>query len=332
MIPKTFKCYLVARDSSGNVTAGLAERPTDDLPEGDVLIRVAFSSLNYKDALAAKGYSGIVKRFPHVPGVDAAGTVVASDVSEFASGDPVLVTGFDGGATRWGGWAEFVRVPHQWIVPLPEGLALREAMILGTAGLTAALCVDALQKHDIQSDSGPVVVTGATGGVGSVAVAILGKLGYHVAAVTGKAEAHEYLRGLGAMQILAREEADERSGRPLLSGRWAGGVDTVGGNILGTILRSLRHGGCVAACGLANSNELPVTVYPFILRAVTLAGIDAAWCPAPLRLGAWQRLAGPWKPENLESMAHFTTLSGLEPYVTDILAGRIRGRVVVALA
>ena len=188
-----------------------------------------------------------------------------------------------------------------------------------------------MQKHDIQPDSGPVVVTGATGGVGSVAVAILGKLGYDVAAVTGKAEAHDYLKRLGATQILAREEVDDRSGRPLLSGRWAGGVDTVGGNILGTLLRSLRHGGCVAACGLAGSNELPVTVYPFILRAVTLAGIDAAWCPLSSRLEAWHRLAGAWKPENLESMAHFTTLSEIGPYITDILAGRIRGRVVVAL-
>ncbi|MGA2253821.1 MAG: oxidoreductase [Thermoguttaceae bacterium] len=331
MIPKTLKCYLVARDSSGSVTAGVAERSTDDLPEGDVVIRVAFSSLNYKDALAASGHQGVVKRFPHVPGVDVAGTVVASYAKDFGEGDQVLVTGYDGGATRWDGWAEFVRVPHEWIVPLPDGLTLREAMILGTAGLTAALCVDSLQKHGLQSDSGPIVVTGATGGVGSVAVAILGKLGYDVAAVTGKAEAHDYLKRLGATQILAREEADDHSGRPLLSARWAGGVDAVGGNILGTLLCSLRHGGCVAACGLAGSNELPVTVYPFILRAVTLAGIDAAWCPMSLRLAAWQRLAGAWKPDNLESMAHFTTLSGLEPYIADILAGRIRGRVVVEL-
>ncbi len=331
MVPKTLKCYLVARDSSGSVTAGVAERPADELPEGDVLVRVAFTSLNYKDALAASGHEGVVKRFPHVPGVDAAGTVVESKAEAFAAGDQVLVTGYDSGATRWGGWAEFVRVPHEWIVPLPAGLTLREAMVLGTAGLTAALCVDALQKHGIQSDSGPVVVSGATGGVGSVAVAILGKLGYDVAAVTGKAEAHDYLKRLGAAQILARQEVDDRSGRPLLSGRWAGGIDTVGGNILGTLLRSLRHGGCVAACGLAGSHELPATVYPFILRAVTLAGIDAAWCPMSLRLAAWQRLAGPWKPENLESMAHFTTLAGLGPYITDILAGRIRGRIVVEL-
>ena len=197
---------------------------------------------------------------------------------EFAPGDQVLVTGYDGGATRWGGWAEFIRVPHDWIVPLPEGLTLRETMILGTAGLTAALCVDALQKHDIQPGSGPVVVTGATGGVGGVAVAILGKLGY-TCRRDRQSRGPRVFERLGADADFAREEVDDRSGRPLLSGRWAGGVDTVGGNILGTLLRSLRHGGCVAACGLAGSNELPVTVYPFILRAVTLTGIDAAWCP-----------------------------------------------------
>jgi putative YhdH/YhfP family quinone oxidoreductase len=331
MIPKTMKCYLVTRDSTGGIAAEIEQRSIDALPEGDVLIRVEFSSLNYKDALAATGHPGIVKQFPHVPGVDAAGTVVSSGVSEFAPGDLVLATGFDIGATRWGSWAEFVRVPHQWIVPLPEGLTLREAMIFGTAGLTAALCVDALQKHDIQPQSGPIVVTGATGGVGSMAVAILAKLGYEVAAVTGKADAHEYLKRLGAAHILAREDLDDRSGRPLLSARWAGGIDTVGGNILGTLLRSIRHGGCVAACGLAGSNELPVTVYPFILRAVALAGIDAAWCSTFQRLQGWQRLAGPWMPENLESMAHFTPLSGLGPYIADILAGRIRGRVVVTL-
>jgi putative YhdH/YhfP family quinone oxidoreductase len=331
MMPKSFRCYLVSRDASGTVSAGMAERSTDELPEGDVVIRVAFSSLNYKDALAASGHQGIVRRFPHVPGIDAAGTVVTSDVQEFTVGQEVLVTGYDGGATRWGGWAEFIRVPHAWIVPLPEGLTLREAMILGTAGFTAALCVDALQQHSVQPNSGPVVVSGATGGVGSVAVAVLAKLGYDVAAATGKAEAHEYLERLGAGRILTREEVDDRSGRPLLSARWAGGVDTVGGNILGTLLRSLHHGGCVAACGLAGSNELPITVYPFILRAATLAGIDASWCPSSSRRTAWQRLAGAWKPDNLEAMAQFTTLPEIGPYVTDILAGRIRGRVVVRL-
>ncbi len=337
MPPKTFRCYLVDRQADGPVTAGLTERPIEELPQGDLLVRVAYSSLNYKDAMAATGHRGIVRRFPHVPGVDAAGIVEATghphggSAAGFKVGDEVLVTGFDSGATRWGGWAEYVRVPHEWVVPRPQGLSLREAMILGTAGLTAALCTDALQKHGVGPESGTVVVTGASGGVGSVAVAILAKLGYDVAAVTGKSKSHDYLRNLGAKKLLARDEVDDRSGRPLLSARWAGAVDALGGNILGTLLRSISHGGCVAACGLAASNELPVTVYPFILRAVTLAGIDAAFCSVPNRSEMWQRLAGDWKPPQLESMARYTTLEEIAPLVDDLLAGRMQGRVVVDL-
>jgi acrylyl-CoA reductase (NADPH) len=328
-IPRTFRCYVVDRAVDGPVSAGLAERRIDELPQGDVLVRVAYSSLNYKDAMAATGHRGIVRRFPHVPGVDAAGTVAASEAAEFKPGDEVIVTGFDCGSTRWGGWSEYIRVPHEWVVLRPEDLSLREAMILGTAGLTAALCVDALQKHDVWPESGKVVVTGATGGVGSVAVAILARLGYDVAAVTGKAASHAYLKELGARQILAREEVDDKSSRPLLSARFAGGVDTVGGNILGTLLRSAAHGGCVTACGLAASNELPVSVYPFILRAVTLTGIDAAWGPLAQRVEMWRRLAGEWKPPQLEAMARNTTLAEIAPLVENILAGRMQGRVVL---
>ena len=331
-IPETFKCYYVDKPVDGTVTAGVTERRIDELPEGDVLVRVAYSSLNYKDALAATGNRGIVKRFPHVPGVDAAGTVVKSESPEYKVGDEVLVTGFDNGATRWGGWSEYLRVPHDWIVPRPAGLSLREAMILGTAGLTAAMCVDALQKHDVRPEKGAVLVTGASGGVGSVAVALLAKLGYEVAAVTGKATSHDYLKGLGATKILGREDVDDRSDRPLLSARFAGGIDTVGGNILGTMLRSIAHGGCVAACGLAASNELPITVYPFILRAVTLAGIDAAWCSCDARIEAWRRLSGEWKLPQLESIARAATLVEVDTFVTDILAGRVQGRTVLELA
>jgi putative YhdH/YhfP family quinone oxidoreductase len=304
----------------------------DELPAGDVLLRVAYSSLNYKDALAFTGHPGVNKVFPHVPGVDAAGIVVASDAPEFRPGDRVIVTGFDMGANRWGGYAEYVRVPWEWIVPLPPGLSLRESMMLGTAGFTAGLCVDALQKHQVLPDRGEVVVTGASGGVGSMAVSILAALGYQVAAVSGKPSAHAYLRGLGAAQILAREQVDDPSGRPLLSARWAGGVDTVGGNILSTILRSTRHSGCVAACGLAASSVLPITVFPFILRAVTLSGVDAAWCAISLRHEIWQRLAAGWKPRQLEAMAHFIDLPELPKHVDDILAGRVTGRVVVTIA
>ena len=331
MLSETFRCFLVTKDAADRVTAEITRRPLGELPAGDVLLRVAYSSLNYKDALAATGHPGVNKYFPHVPGVDAAGVVAASETPEFAAGDRVLVTGFHMGANRWGGYAEYVRVPREWLVPLPAGLTLRQSMMLGTAGFTAGLCVDALQKHEVSPDRGEVIVTGASGGVGSMAVAILASLQYQVAAVTGKPAAAAYLRSLGAARILSREEVDDPSGKPLLSARWAGGVDTVGGNILSTILRSTQHSGCVAACGLAASNALPITVFPFILRAVTLAGIDAAWGSIPLRHEIWQRLAAAWKPSQLEKMAQFTDLAGLPKYIDDILAGRIIGRVVVKI-
>ncbi len=329
MPPKTFRCYLVTKDAAGNVAGQIAERRVDELPDGDVLIRVAYSSLNYKDALAAKGHPGVNKVFPHIPGVDAAGTVVDSGVYEFVKNDPVLVTGFDMGANRWGGYAEYVQVPQDWIVPLPRELTLRESMVLGTAGFTAGLCVDALQKHDVRPESGEVVVTGASGGVGSLAVAILAKLGYQVVAVTGKPAAHEHLMRLGATKIVGRDEVDDRGDKPLLSGRWAGGVDTVGGNTLATVLRASRHGACVAACGMVGGNSLPLTVYPFILRGVVLAGIDAAWGPIPLRHEIWRRLAGPWRLDCLAGIARFIELPDLPAAIHEILAGQVVGRIVV---
>ena len=332
MLPETFRCYLVTKDAEGRVAGQIARRRLEELPAGDVLIRVAYSSLNYKDALAATGHPGVNKVFPHVPGVDAVGTVAESGVYEYVEGDQVLVTGCDMGANRWGGYAEYVRVPQDWIVPLPPSLGLGESMMLGTAGLTAALSIDALQKHGVTPDRGPVVVTGATGGVGSLAVALLAKLGYQVAAVTGKASAESYLRGLGAYEILGRDAVDDRSDRPLLSGRWAGGIDTVGGNILGTLLRATRHGGCIAACGLAASNTLPVTVYPFILRGVTLAGIEAAWVPPALRAELWNRLAADWKLDNLPSIAKIVELGDLPAKFAEILAGRITGRIAVRIS
>ena len=331
MLPQTFRCYLVTKDSDGNVSGEITERPLDELPEGEVLIRVAFSSLNYKDALAAKGHPGVSKQFPHVPGVDAAGTVAQSGVYEFVEGDPVLATGFDLGTIRWGGLAQYVRVPQDWVVPLPKGLSLRESMMLGSAGLTAGFSVDALEKHDVTPDRGEVVVTGASGGVGSVAVAILAKLGYHVVAVTGKATAHEYLTSLGAAEVLPREAVNDTSGKPLLTRRWAGAVDTVGGNILSTILRATQFGGCVVACGNAAGIELPMTVFPFILRGVTLAGIDSAWCPIPLRHQTWQRLAGEWKLDCLDRIARFIDLEDLPPRFDEILAGRLTGRLAITI-
>ena len=331
MLPDTFRCYLVNRDPDGNVSGSIAERSLDELPQGDVLIRVDYSSLNYKDALAATGNLGVNKEFPHIPGVDAAGTVASSGVYEFVNGDPVLVTGFDMGANRWGGFAEYVSVPQDWIVPLPEGLSLRESMMLGTAGLTAGFCVHELVTHDVTPDRGEVVVTGASGGVGSVAVALLAKLGYQVVAVTGKTSAHDYLKGLGAAEILSRDELLDSGDKPLLSGRWAGAVDAAGGAILSTVLRAVRPGGCVAACGNAAGAELQMTVYPFILRGVTLAGIDAAFCPIPLRHQTWGRLAGPWKLDCLEQIARFVDLADLPDSFDEILAGRITGRLAVTV-
>lgn len=331
MLPSTFRAYVVRKLADGRVEGRVEERSTSELPAGEVVIEVAYSSLNYKDALAATGHPGVNKVFPHIPGVDAAGRVIHSGVYEWVPGDCVLVTGFDMGANRWGGWAELVRVPQSWVVPVPQGLSLRESMILGTAGFTAGLCVDALQRHDVMPDRGPVVVTGASGGVGSLAVAILAKLGYHVVAVTGKPSAHELLRQLGAREILPRQSVDDASGKPMLSGRWAGGVDTVGGNILSTILRECRHSGCVAACGLTAGNQLSMTVYPFILRGITLAGIDAAWCSLELRHEIWRRLGGPWKPNGLEHLARFQALDTIQQRIEEMLAGGVTGRIVIPI-
>jgi len=337
MLPEKFKCLVVTRDKDGNVTREITERPMDELPAGDALIRVAYSSLNYKDALAATGHPGVQRVSPLVPGVDLAGTVVESGVYELVADDLVLATGFDLGMKHSGGYAQFARVPFDWIVPMPEGLTPRESMIFGSAGLTAALCIEALQKHGVEpssahNDAGEVVVTGASGGVGSFAVAILAKLGYRVVAVTGKDSAHEYLKELGAETVIGREQVDDRSSQAMLSGHWAGAVDTVGGNTLGTILRSTQLGGCVAACGNAAGFDLPITVFPFILRGVTLAGIDAAWCPLPLRHETWHHLADEWKPDGLDRIARFIDFEELPSQFDEILAGQITGRVAVEIA
>lgn len=331
MLPEALRCYLVRKTGNDKVEAGIEQRPLRELPAGDVLIRVRYSSLNYKDALAATGHPGVVRKFPHVPGIDSAGEVVESGSPAFKAGDAVIMTGHELGAERWGGWAEYVRVPAEWVVPVPNGLTIEESMILGTAGFTAAQCVYALQHHDVRPGSGEVLVTGATGGVGSIAVMILAKLGYRVAAVTGKADRNDWLRGLGAARIVSRDAAVDATARPLLSATYAGGVDTVGGPTLGTLLRSLQHRGCVAACGLVGGADLPVTVYPFILRGVTLAGIDSAWCPAERRREMWRLLAGDWKPSGLAHLATFIGLDQLGDAVQEILGGQVAGRVVVRL-
>lgn len=323
-----FPCYLVEKTSNG-ITATLTERTIDDLPPGDTVIRVAYSSLNYKDALAVRGHRGVVRKFPHVPGIDAAGVVESCSSSAFAPGDEVLVTGYGLGDDDWGGFSGYIRVPHDWIVPLPAGLSLHESMIYGTAGFTAARGIDHLRHDGVLPERGQVVVTGATGGVGSLAVAILARLGYDVVAVTGKQDAHDFLYALGAKEIVGRDVVNDHTDAPLLSGRWAGAVDTVGGNILATILRSAKQHATITCCGLVAGAELNTTVYPFILRGVKLAGIDSDQCPMPKRRELWTNLASDWKPTELDMLARTVTLNGLPAEVETILAGGISGRVVV---
>lgn len=330
MLPDTFRCYHVRKTAAEKVEASVENRPFREIPPGDTVIRVEASSLNYKDAMAATGHPGIVKSFPHVPGIDAAGTIIHSASPQWKAGQPVIMTGYQQGAERWGAWAEYVRVPAEWVVPLPAGLNLREAMILGTAGFTAAQCVWSLQHHDIMPDSGPVVVTGATGGVGILSLMLLAKLGYEVTAVSGKTDRYDWLRSLGAADVIGRDAVHDDSDRALLRSRWAGAVDTVGGETLTTLIRSLHHRGCVAACGLVGGHELPLTVYPFILRGVTLDGIDSAMCPYERRLEIWSKLAGEWKLDNLEQLATDVGLDGVGEKVQQMLAGNITGRIVVS--
>lgn len=342
----SFRCYLVTKDADGKLQAAVTRQPMENLPPGEVLLRVQFSSLNYKDALAATGHPGVARKFPHVPGIDAAGTVVESNTPSFKAGDAALVTSYELGVSRWGGWAEYVRVPAEWVIPLhvgrasqpvadglgrPPYLAPREAMILGTAGLTAAMSVETLQQHGIRPDSGDVVVTGATGGVGCLAVMLLAKLGYRVTAVTGKADWHERLRKLGAANVIGRDEVHDTSGKPLLAARWAGAVDCVGGQTLATLLRQTNNGGCVAACGLVGGADLSLTVYPFLLRGITLSGIDSAYCPRERRVSLWNKLAGEWKLADLDSIATTVDLDEIGIHVPRILAGQVAGRVVVKL-
>lgn len=320
---------MVRRNDDGQISSGVEQITLDQLPPGEVVIQVACSSLNFKDALACQAHPGVVAKLPHVPGIDCAGRVVASESDEFCPSDPVLVTGYELGAPRWGGWAEYVRVPAEWVVRLPPDWTPEEAMTYGTAGFTAAQCVMALEHHGVQPDSGEVVVTGSTGGVGVVAVALLAKLGYNVAAVTGKPEHEKLLKDLGASRILKREDVDDASGKPLLAERWAGAVDTVGGRTLATLLATTHHRGCVTACGLVGGVELPTTVYPFILRGVTLAGIDSAKCPRGPRLEVWRRLSGDWRLDNLTAIRREITFAELPATVKEMLAGGAVGRTLV---
>ena len=330
MAARNFKC-LVVRDEDGKYVRHVERRTVNDLPDGDVLIRVHYSSLNYKDALSATGHRGVTRRYPHTPGIDAAGVVEASTDARFNPGDEVIVTSYDLGMNTPGGFGQYIRVPASWIVPLPDGLTLRESMVCGTAGFTAAMSVHRLECHGITPDTGEILVTGATGGVGSIAVAILAGLGYTVVAATGKADRERFLLDVGAAEVVDRGEVDDAGGRPLLAERWAGVVDTAGGNILATAIKSTRNRGIVTCCGLVASAELSVSVFPFILRGVSLRGIDSAECPMPERTSLWKKIAGPWKIDAMDDLMTERTLETLDPEIQRILKGEQTGRVVVNL-
>jgi alcohol dehydrogenase len=320
----------VEKNDSGFVRS-VTQRDVEDLPDGEVLIDVQYSSLNYKDALSATGNPGVTRVFPHTPGIDAAGLVVASSDTAFAQGDAVVVIGFDLGMGTSGGFAERIRVPANWVVKLPDGLSARESMRIGTAGFTAAECVQKLEQAGMTPASGPVLVTGATGGVGSVAVKLLATLGYEVAAVTGKPQQHDFLRGLGATEFLTREEAAAGADKPMLAERWGGVVDTVGGDILFNGVKSLRYGCSLAACGLVAAPQFSASVLPFILRHVNLLGVDSVQLPIAEKTALWSRLATTWKMD-LTDLEEVLSLNDLSAAIDRILAGEMVGRGVLDLS
>ncbi|WP_445664223.1 YhdH/YhfP family quinone oxidoreductase [Fodinibius sp. AD559] len=328
----TFKALVVEEQSDGSFVRSIKQWPIDKLPDHEVLVEVQYSSLNYKDALSATGNKGVTKNYPHIPGIDAAGIVAESSNPEFSSGDKVIVTSYDLGQNTSGGFGRYIRVPADWIVPLPKKISLRESMIIGTAGFTAAIGVHHLQHNNVKPDSGNILVTGATGGVGIMAVSILSKLRYNVTAATGKIDQKNFLLNVGATKVIHRDEVQDESSRPLLSSKWAGAIDTVGGIMLDTTLRQTQHNGTVACCGNVLGHELHTNVYPFILRGVHLAGMDSGNCEMKLRKKLWQKLASEWKPENVEQLSRECSLEELDNEIDRILNGQQVGRVLVNLS
>lgn len=323
------RALVVRKDGDDKPVAAVEEITADDLPAGEVTVDVEFSTVNYKDGLCIGPGGGLVRNYPHVPGIDFAGTVASSDDDRYAPGDKVVLTGWRVGEAHWGGYAEQARVKADWLVPLPEGLTTRQAMAVGTAGFTAMLAVMALEDHGLAPGQGPVLVTGAAGGVGSVATAILAAKGYEVAGVTGRPETAEYLKSLGATQIVAREEVAETVKRPLESETWSGCVDAVGGAMLARVLGQMKYGASVAAVGLAGGAGLPATVIPFLLRGVNLLGIDSVMQPYENRMRAWKEIAEHLPMDKLEAMIQPATLEDLPALGRDILKGQVKGRVVV---
>ena len=331
MDSKTFKAMVVQQTPDGVYARRIAEKSLDDLPTGEVVVRVHYSSLNYKDGLSATGHRGVTKHYPHTPGVDAAGVVEESLSEAFQPGDEVIVTSYDLGMNTPGGFGQYIRVPAGWVVPLPENLSLKESMAYGTAGLTAGFCILRLQEHGVTPELGEILVTGATGGVGSFAVAMLAKISYQVVAVTGKMDEKQFLIDLGAKEAISREEATDTSGKPLLKGRWAGVVDSVGGEILATAIRSTKLHGAVTCCGNVASPDLHINVYPFILRGISLVGIDSQSCPMTFRRQTWGKIAAEWKLDDLDRQTSVCSLEELDSEIDRILAGKQKGRVIVDL-
>lgn len=328
---ENFKAFMVNKNEE-DFTAEVKTVRLEDLSAGDVLIKVAYSSVNYKDGLASIPNGKIVRSYPFIPGIDLAGTVVRSDDNRFKEGDEIIATSYEIGVSHYGGFSEFARIPGEWIVPLPDGLSLKEAMVYGTAGFTAALSVHRLEENGLTPEKGKVLVTGATGGVGSVAVAMLAKRGYQVVASTGKEAEHGYLRKIGAAEIISREELAGEKFRPLDKQLWAAAVDPVGGKTLSSILSKLDYNGSVAVSGLTGGTDVPTTVFPFILRGINLLGIDSVYCPMETRKLLWKRMATDLKPEGLlETIQNEIELEELPGVLSSILKGENRGRTIVKM-
>lgn len=324
-----FRALVVRKDDEGKPSAAVEDLVESDLPDGDVTVSVSHSTVNYKDGLCIGPGGGLVRNYPHVPGIDFAGVVESSDDARYKPGDQVILTGWRVGEAHWGGYSEKARVRADWLVPLPEGLSPRQAMAVGTAGFTAMLAIMALEEHGMAPGQGEVLVTGAAGGVGSVATAILANLGYDVAAVTGRPETADYLRDLGATRIVARDDLNETTKRPLEAETWAGCIDAVGGAMLARVLGQMKYGASVAAVGLAGGAALPATVIPFLLRGVNLLGIDSVMKPYEARLAAWERVARDLPMEKVEAMIQPAGLGDLPALGSAILKGQVKGRVVV---
>ncbi|MDT7041086.1 MDR family oxidoreductase [Candidatus Nitronereus thalassa] len=324
-----FNALVVEKTGQAEVSANVQELTDDQLPTGNVTIAIEYTTVNYKDGLCLQPNNGLVRDYPHVPGIDFAGTIDSSDDSRYTPGDKVVLTGWHVGETHWGGYSQKARVNADWLVPLPQGLTTRQAMAIGTAGFSAVLAIVALEDRGLKPDHGPVLVSGAAGGVGSIATAVLANLGYEVAAVTGRPETADYLKSLGAHRIVARHEIDTITKKPLEAETWAGCVDAVGGEMLARVIGQLKYGASVAAVGLAGGAALPTSVIPFLLRGVNLLGIDSVLQPYEQRLRAWKRLASDLPLEKLDAMIRPATLAEVPTLCTEILKGRIKGRIVV---